>query len=394
MNSRKALIVLFFTIFIDLVGFGIVIPILPIYADELGANGFVLGLVTGSFSLMQFLFAPFWGNLSDRLGRRPILLISIAITAASYWLFSQSNTLFLLLLSRSLAGIGSANISAANAFISDITPPEKRAQNFGIVGAAFGLGFIFGPPIGGFLKNDFGIEWVGYTAAFLGALNFLMALFLLPESISDKSKTGPLFPNPFKEIATVLKRTDIRGFLLSNFIFITAFSMMHLTASLLWEERFDLNEKEIGYVFAFIGISVAVVQGFLIKYFKSWFGERQLYLWGAILLGIGLLAMPFVPVELFIPLELLALLVIAVGNGFFTPTVASLISQASRKGEQGKMMGLLQSIGSLSRVVGPLIGGVLYAQSASLPYIVAFFLMMATAWLAREVVKKVLPKTQ
>ncbi|NBC06094.1 MAG: MFS transporter, partial [Bacteroidetes bacterium] len=189
MNNRSPLIVLFITIFIDLIGFGIIIPILPIYANDLGASGAEIGLVAASFSFMQFLIAPFWGNLSDRYGRKPILLISIAITGLGYLIFSQASTLFLLFAARIVAGIGSANISTAQAYISDITPPDKRAKAFGIIGAAFGLGFIFGPPLGGFLKNNFGIDYVGYVAAGLSAANLLLAYFMLSESLENpKSK--------------------------------------------------------------------------------------------------------------------------------------------------------------------------------------------------------------
>lgn len=386
--KARPLLVLFVTIFLDLVGFGIVIPILPLYAEELGASGFEIGLVAGIFSLMQFLFAPFWGRLSDHYGRRPILLISIFLTGLSYLLFAQAHSLSLLLLARALAGIGSANISAANAFISDISSPDKRAQNFGIVGAAFGLGFIFGPPLGGWLKNDFGLQWVGYVAAGLSFFNFLMALVLLPESLRQKSALQKILPNPFKDLWLIARNAELRGLFLSGFIFVAAFSMMHVTASLLWESEFGLNEAEIGYVFAFIGLTVALVQGTLIGHFKRWFGEKRLYISGSLLMGVGLLAMPYVPPALFIPLELLALLLLSVGNGFFSPTLASLISQRAPAHEQGKMMGILQSTSALSRVVGPLLGGSLYAIGPALPYWAAFVLMLITALLAWQVVRR------
>lgn len=385
---QRPLSVLFFTIFLDLLGFGIVIPILPIYADELGASGWMIGLITGIFAFMQFLFAPFWGNLSDRIGRRPVLLTSIAIMSGSYLLFAGAVSIPLLLFSRILGGIGAANISAANAFISDMSTDANRAKNFGIVGAAFGLGFIFGPPLGGWLKDQYGIEWVGYTAAILGAANFLMAMVFLPESLREKDPQSPLFPNPFRELRNILPRVELRGFLLSNFIFLAAFSMMHVTSSLLWQDRFGLNEKEIGYVFAFIGISVATVQGTLIGSFNRWIGERRLYLLGSLLMGVGLLAMPYVPVALFVPLELAALLIIAVGNGFFTPTVSSLVAQRAASHERGKLMGLLQSVGSLSRVIGPLIGGTLYDLGPAKPYLMAAAMMFFTAGLAWQIVKR------
>lgn len=384
---KSPLLVLFITIFIDLIGFGIIIPILPIYADELGAPGWVIGMIAGSFSLMQFLFAPFWGGLSDRIGRRPVILTSIFLVALSYLIFANSTTLFLLFAARILAGIGSANISAAQAFISDITPPEKRAKNFGLIGAAFGLGFIFGPPLGGFLKTNYGIEWVGYVSAGLAAINLVMAFFMLPESLKVKNKGSKYFPNPFSELKAIFPRKDIRSFLFINFVFITAFSMMQITAALLWENYYELTEAQVGYVFAFIGLSVVVIQGTLIGRLTKKFGERRLFVAGNFLMAIGLLAMPYVPLELFIPLELIALLTISFGNAFFTPTLSSLLSQSAGKHEQGRIMGMSQSVGSLSRVVGPLIGGTLYGYDRHLPYITASAIMLITAYMAFRIVK-------
>lgn len=385
---NKPLLVLFVTIFLDLLGFGIVIPILPIYADELGASGTMIGLITASFAIMQFIFAPFWGGLSDRFGRRPILLASIALMGFSYLLLSQAESIWLLLLSRMLAGVGAANISTANAFISDITTPENRSKNFGMIGAAFGLGFIFGPPLGGFLKDNFGMEWVGYVAAALALGNLIMAYFMLPESLKEKSRRGPLLPNPFREIIRVIPRQELSKLILSNFLFLSAFSMMQITASLLWKDRYDLNESEIGYVFAFVGITMAIIQGTLIGPFNRWLGEKTLYVSGSVLMALGLASLPIIPLEWFIPLELLGLLLISFGNAFFTPTVFSLISRRAGADEQGKILGLMQSVGSLSRVVGPFIGGSLYGISYLLPFLTAGLVMVGVAffsyWIIRE----------
>lgn len=388
-NNKRPLVILFITIFFDLVAFGIVIPILPIYAEDLGASGTLIGVIMGSFAFMQFFFAPFWGNLSDRIGRRPVLLASIALICASYVLLAFAHTLFLLLLSRMLAGIGAANISTAYAFISDMTPPERRAKNFGIVGAAFGMGFIFGPPLGGFLKDNFGMEWVGFASAGLAFLNIILAYFMLPESLEKKNPSARLMPNPFKEIQAILPQVKIRAHMLNYFIFLSGFSMMHITASLLWEQRYELSEAEIGYVYAFIGLSVALVQGLLIGPATKWFGEKALYVSGAIIMGVGLLAMPFVPVNQFIPWELVALLIIAVGNGFFNPTVSSLVSKTANKAEQGKMMGLMQSVGSLSRIAGPVLGGALYGIAVYMPYIVAAIMMAGVALLALAAINNI-----
>jgi multidrug resistance protein len=390
---NKPITVLFVTIFIDLMGFGIVIPVLPIYANELGASGTMIGLITASFAIMQFLFAPFWGGLSDRFGRRPILLASIGLMGMSYLLLAQGESLWLLLLSRMLAGVGAANISTANAFISDVTPAKDRSKNFGLVGAAFGLGFIFGPPLGGFLKDHFGMASVGYVSAAMAGGNLLMAYFMLPESLHVEERTGKkrLFPNPFGEIIRVLPRKQLSRLILSNFLFLSAFSMMQITASLLWKGQFELSEAEIGYTFAFVGVTMAIVQGGLIGPFTRWFGEKRLYVVGSILMAMGLAILPLVPPDYFVPLELVGLLLISFGNAFFTPSIFSLISQRAGRQEQGKILGLMQSVGSLSRVVGPFIGGTLYGAFYYLPFLVAAGAMVGVCLFSLYIVRRLEP---
>jgi multidrug resistance protein len=390
---NKPITVLFVTIFIDLMGFGIVIPVLPIYANELGASGTMIGLITASFAIMQFLFAPFWGGLSDRFGRRPILLASIGLMGMSYLLLAQAESLWLLLLSRMLAGVGAANISTANAFISDVTPAKDRSKNFGLVGAAFGLGFIFGPPLGGFLKDHFGMASVGYVSAAMAGGNLLMAYFMLPESLHEEERTGKkrLFPNPFGEIIRVLPRKQLSRLILSNFLFLSAFSMMQITASLLWKGQFELSEAEIGYTFAFVGVTMAIVQGGLIGPFTRWFGEKRLYVVGSILMAMGLAILPLVPPDYFVPLELVGLLLISFGNAFFTPSIFSLISQRAGRQEQGKILGLMQSVGSLSRVVGPFIGGTLYGAFYYLPFLVAAGAMVGVCLFSLYIVRRLEP---
>lgn len=386
--KQSPLLVLFVTIFIDLLGFGLIIPILPIYANELGASGTVIGLVAASFSFMQFLVAPFWGNLSDRKGRKPILLISILITGLGYVIFAYASNLFLLFAARIVAGIGSANISTAQAYISDTTPPDKRAKAFGIIGAAFGLGFIFGPPMGGFLKSNFGIEYVGYVAAALSAINLLMAYFLLSESLEKpKSASGPLFENPLSDFRYGLSKPVVNELLIINFIFITAFSLMTVSVTLLWEEHYGLNEEQVGYTFAFLGVITAIVQGGLVGWASKTFGDRTLLIAGYVLMFFGLTSLPFVPVEYFIPLELFAIVLIALANGALTPTITSLLSKNSSEKEQGRILGLGQSVSSLGRVVGPFLGGYLYGLHYQYPYIGSGFLMIVCLLLALRLVQ-------
>jgi MFS transporter, DHA1 family, tetracycline resistance protein len=384
----RPLLVIFITIFIDLLGFGIIIPILPIHASELGAPGWVIGLVAASFSAMQFLFGPFWGGLSDRLGRRPILMGSMLLMGFSYILFAFSSfSLVILFLSRLLAGISAANISAAQAFISDITPPEKRAKNFGIIGAAFGLGFIFGPPIGGFLKADYGIDAVGYAAAGFSFFNLILAYFLLPETLVERSEKTSLFINPLEKLGSALKRVAIGDLMIISFIFMVAFSMMQVTAALFWVAEFGLTEKGVGYMFLYIGLLAAIIQGGFIGKLNIWFGERNLLISGTLLMMTGLTLMPFAPKEHFLLWELPSLAVVSLGNAFLTPTINSLLSRLSGAREQGAILGASQSFNSLARVVGPILGGWLYGMDFRIPYLASGLLVLLCTFLAVRLVK-------
>lgn len=383
MKNKSALGVLFLTTFLDLLGFGLIIPILPTFAEDLGASELQVGLIAAIYALMNFAFSPFWGRMSDRYGRRPIILISVLITAVAYVFFSQTETLLILIVSRVFSGIGSANIGAAQAYIGDVTEPKNRAKSMGIIGAAFGLGFVFGPPIGGFIKADFGIEMLGFVAAGLSLLNFVLAYFLLPESLIEKNKTGKR-RSVIKSIISELKRANIKTLFYINFLFITAFSMMQVTAVLLWSDFSFLSEKSIGFVFMYIGLCSAVVQGVLVGKIAKRFGERQMLLIGIVMLGIGLFGMPFFQADLFMPWEYLSLALIALANGFINPALMSLITQYSKPKELGQLTGVYQSFGSLGRVVGPAIGGALYGLEHHLPYIVGPVLLVLSFVMARR----------
>ena len=387
-SSGKPLAVLFLTVFVDLLGFGLIIPVLPIFAQDLGASSLLIGVIAASYSFMQFMFAGVWGGLSDKYGRRPIILISTLVMTVAYIVFGLSTSLILLLISRLLAGLGAANISAAQAFISDITPPENRAKNFGIIGAAFGLGFIIRPPVGGWLKDDYGIEWVGYVAAGISLLNFILAYFLLPESLLEGKAEVLQIKNPFSGLIDGLKRPIIRELLIINVIFIVAFSMMQITSTIMWEGHFGLNSKQIGYVFGFIGLLAVTIQGTLLGWFNRKLGERKLLTLGNVLVGLGLLTMPYVPIDLFVPLELISLVFLSMGNAFLAPTISSLLSQSAGKHEQGAILGVAQSSGSLGRLIGPILGGYLYGFRFDIPFLLGFFIMAFTGYLSLMLVRK------
>lgn len=384
MKNKPAIGVIFLTTFLDLLGFGIIIPILPTFAEELGASKLEIGLIAAIYALMNFIFSSFWGRMSDRYGRRPIILISVLITAIAYLIFSQTTAILILVASRVFSGIGSANIGAAQAYIGDISAPEDRAKSMGIIGAAFGLGFVFGPPIGGFLKADLGIEILGFVIAWLSYVNFTVAFAFLPESLKVKNKNVKR-ENLLKGILAQLRTPVIGRIFYINLLFITAFSMMQITAVLLWKDYSFFDEKQIGLVFMFIGVSSALVQGLLVGKIAKWFGEKQMLSIGLIMLAIGLFIMPYFQAELFIPWELVSIGLIALANGFINPALMSLITKMSKPTELGQLTGYYQSFGSLGRVAGPAIGGAVYGLAYYLPYVLGPILLIVAYFMSKKV---------
>jgi DHA1 family tetracycline resistance protein-like MFS transporter len=360
----------------DLLGFGLVIPILPTYATQLGASSFEVGLVMAVYALMNFVFSPFWGTMSDRLGRRPVIAFTVLITALGFLLLANAHSLALLFAARMLAGIGSANIAASQAYITDVTPPEGRAKALGMIGAAFGLGFIFGPPVGGFIKEQYGMDAVGYTAMSLSLINLMLILILLPESLKEKDPNNKLELKPVTGAIKALRNDRFRDLFITTFIYIMAFSMMQITVALLWEQHYGLNEAHIGYMFAFIGLSSAIVQGGLVGWLSRTFGEPKLMVIGSVLCGTGLLLTPFVPYAYFVPLAFIPMLLLAFANGCMMPSISSLLSRNATNKEQGQVLGMNQSFGSLARIAGPTAGGFLYGLHFTGPYIAGALLMV------------------
>lgn len=380
----RRLIILFLTIFIDLMGFGIFIPVIPVYARELHASDALVGDLGALFSLMMFIATPVWGSLSDRHGRRPVIMIAIAISAASYVLFAHSSTLFLLVASRMLTGLGAGNITAAQAYITDITPPEGRAKAMGIIGAAFGLGFIFGPPLGSIIYARFGVEWVGYLAAALCLLNLWAVWAWLPETLARRDAARKVRVKPVTGALRALQDARFRDLYVISFIFITAFSMMQMTVALLWIDDYHLAEKQIGLMFAAVGVASAVVQGGLIGWLQHTFGERRLMVYGTLCMAMGLGMIPFIPLSLFVPLSIVSIALLALGNGCLSPTILSLLSRNADQREQGEVLGTNQSFGSLARIAGPAMGGRLYSMGHALPYVAAGAIMLAVLYYIRS----------
>jgi multidrug resistance protein len=385
LKSPKA--ILFLTIFIDLFGFSVVIPILPNYVKALTNVPVMVGFVAAIFSVMQFLFTPVWGAMSDKYGRRPIILASLFGSSIAYVMFSFATTIPMLLLARALSGIGSGNISAAQAYISDITAPANRAKSMGLIGAAFGLGFIFGPPVGGFIMSELGFEYIGYFCALLCSVNLAFAYFFLPESLKAKNQNSKITILPIDQYKRVFSSKILAPLFMINFIYISAFFFFQINSPLLWNEKYHLNDKQIGFVFSFIGICTAIVQGGLIGILNRKMGEFHLLLYGNLILGVSIALIPFVPVQYFWFTELPLLLFMALSNGFIGPSNLALVSKNTDPGEQGATMGLFQSFGSLARVVGPVLGSALYGIAYFVPYLAAFLLILINVGIVVLVVR-------
>jgi MFS family permease len=302
----------------------------------------------------------------------------------------------MLMVARIVSGFGSANIAAAQAYIADITPPQERAKRMGIIGAAFGLGFVFGPFIGGELYSmgelagGQGLYYIGVFTAVLCAVNFILAWILLPESLVDKVSEYRKVSETFKGMVTVWRIDVIGELFLVSFIYTAAFSMMQTNASVLWDEKYHLKPNEIGYVFAMIGVFSAVVQGGLIGVFQKKLGIKKMLIWGCPMAAIGLTLIPLPPdATWFYPVQVIAVMFLAFANGLLMPSINSLVSLNAPPDAQGKILGLLQSMGSLARAIGPLISGFLYDYYSSLPYFGGGVLMMIAFVLALALSKSI-----
>lgn len=382
MSRQK--IVLLLTVFIDMICFSMIFPVLPYFVKELNLSDIMVGIAAASFALMNFLFSPFWGSMSDRKGRRPVMLLSIAITFVANIILSFTNSLFLLLAARIMAGIGSANISVAQAYMADISKPEERTKNLGMVGAVFGLGFIIGPVVGGYLKSFSGegsVLWVGLGAAILNIINLASAWYSLVESNQNIDRNSKRSINPLEQIIRWLQAPVINQLMWIFFLYVTAFSMMQITSGLLWKEKYGLNEKQTSYVFALIGIVSALSQGLFIRWFTKRYTEKQLIISGALLMGISLALIPVPSKEWFVPLELILVAMLAFGNALITPPLTSWLSKIAPVQSVGQVMGANQSFASLSRVIGPAVGGLLYPIWHSVPFFVSGGIMIIPLFL-------------
>ena len=398
--KKPSVFIIFLTVFIDLIGFGMVLPLLPIFAKNFNANGFTIGMLMASFSAMQFIFAPLWGRLSDQVGRRPVLLLSTAGATVSYAMFAMGcgvagNTGLLILFgSRIFAGICGANITVAQAYIADVTPPEDRSRKMGLIGMAFGLGFIFGPVLSGVGMHFFGMTGPGWIAASLCGLNFFFALVRLPESWRPTSEHVSQRPR-FRQWVHTFGLPKIGLLIVIFFMATFCFTCFETTLGLLVSQNFSLTVKNVKgvfvfdekvvYLYAYCGIIGAFVQGGAIGRAVKKLGEPLLITLSLVLVGLAMAPLPFVKNWS----ELLAVLaMLAIGSSLTRPPVFGMISILTPSHEQGATIGVAQSAGSLARIIGPVFASTLFDRHPALPYLTCAALSLLTAIVAWQYLHK------
>jgi DHA1 family tetracycline resistance protein-like MFS transporter len=361
---RPALLVVCAAVFVDMLGFGIILPLLPYQVQDLGGTGVWVGAVLTAYAAAQFVSAPVLGALSDRFGRRPLLLAALAGSAVSLALTGIAPNLPLLLAARLLAGLFGGAIAVGQAYVVDLSEPAQRTRALGLVGASIGLGFVFGPAIGAGLA-DLGFAGVSFVAAGVAAANLVAGFLWLPRTRSAAPSTGHgRSVNRLGGLVTALRYRGLRRVLGAIFVATLAFVAMEATFALLGAARFDLGPRGLGLVFTGVGVVMAIVQGGLVGRLADRFGDRSVAVAGAVLLGAGLAVLPFSPQWI----TYVALGVVAVGQGLLTTTSAALISSTGGP-ERGQSFGAGQSASAAARAIGPLVGGAVYDAGAALPYV-------------------------
>ncbi len=353
-TSKGALATVFGIVFIDLVGFGIMIPILPLYAQQFGATPLTIGLLLASYSLMQFIFSPILGRLSDRFGRRPILLLSILGSSAAFLMMGLAHTLWFLFLARILDGVTGGNISTVQAYIADVTEAKDRSKGMGLIGAAFGLGFIFGPAIGGVMSH-FSMSAPFYFAAALAALNSVAVYFFLPESLKPEHKTTAR-RGSVREVFREAKGNSLFLVIGSYFFTTVAFSLLMATYPLFAARQFGFSAPQVGYVFAGMGILGAIIQGGLLGWLLKVLNDKTLAIMGTIILAAGFFILPL---SHGVAMLVIATTATAIGHGLVAAPMNGMASKSVGAAAQGRVLGVMQSSASLARVAGPVLGGFL-----------------------------------
>ncbi len=410
--KKGSLATVFLVVLIDLIGFGLVLPLLPFYAREFAATPVVIGLLYSIYSVAQLVFSPIWGSLSDRIGRRPIMLLSTAGAVVAYIIFGLAGSLFVLFLSRLVAGVMGGNIATAQAYIADVTTDEDRAKGMGLIGAAFGIGFVLGPALASGLIHPGFQSWVdaagfqqlagwmeahrfglpGFFAAFLSLCSFLMVLFFLPETVDragaresgldEKPSARPsvFMPSFWQNLSAQQKAGGGSLMLLLGALFLLSFGQASLYSAfpLFAESMLDMTPEQVGMQFFYIGLIAVIVQGGLIRPLSRWFSETGLFFTGNILMTLGLGAIAF---SQSVSMLTVFLGIMALGHSLNLPTINSLISKEAGSKSYGSMMGIAQGLSGLGRAIGPTWGGFLYGMMVFLPFYATALILTVTIWI-------------
>lgn len=384
LNLSPTLLILM-TIFIDITGFGIVLPLLPFFVNTFRAGSTALGVLVASFALMQFIFSPILGRLSDSFGRRPVLLLSILTSVVSFFLFALANSYFVLLLSRIIAGLAT-EIGVAQAYITDVTSEKERTKWMGRMGAAQGAGFIIGPALGGFL-SVYGFSAAGFAAAALALLNLIFAFFFLPESKTpQKDVESKASISRFRGIISIFSKPMMSSLLAILFIMGLAFAAFPVIMPLLAISVFGLSSSTMSFFFIYIGLVQIVFQGFIVGKLASRIGDEKLIPLGAILMTVGVFFMAVFPIyHIFIVLTTIMM----IGIGILGTAIPSVISKRTSQSERGSTFGVTQSISSIARIPGPLIGGFLFEfVGFGAPFFLSAFMLAIAAILGIRLILK------
>ncbi len=352
-RKHATLGVIFLTIFVSMIGFGIVIPVLPVYAKQepFKLSATALGWLTGIFSLVQFFTAPLLGKLSDRIGRKPVLIVSIIGTAVGYFITGAAEAAWMLFLGRIIDGASGGNIATAQACVADVTTPADRSKAMGMIGAAFGLGFVLGPALGGILS-----QWHHaapfYFAGLLALLNGVLVVKMLPETLTKEKREHPDQKAPLGEVLSGGRGTFVILLLIANLLSTTGFASIHLLFSLFCGDHLHYTQAQIGYAFAYVGVIGVIVQGGLLRRLLKRDIEKQLAVSGALILALSLWMLPRSNTT---SAFLGATALLALGNGLLVPTLTGMVSRHIHGSAQGRVLGLSSGVGSLGRWLGPLI---------------------------------------
>jgi len=357
-NSRMG--ALFLITFLNMVGFGIIIPLLPYYATGFGAGPGIVGLLIGSYAAAQFLGSPVWGRLSDRYSRRAILLLTMAIGSLGYILFGLANSVILLFIGRIITGFMNGNISVIQAYLSDITTAQDRAKGYGILGAAFGLGLVSGPALGGLL-SPWGTPMAVYTAASFNLLGVLAIYYFLPDPKPDEGMPKPQEAIVFNwsALKKALNRPYVGAILQTRFYFSLAFSTFATIFALYAEFGLHLPAQTTAWLLAYVGLLMVVVQGFMIGFVTRYLSEARLLFWSIVLMGFTLGSWAFITT---VPLLLICFIPLALSAGLFNTVINSSISRIVNESEIGGILGVSAAVESATRIIAPSLGGYLLAE--------------------------------